>query len=375
MGIIINGKEKYRLDNILKHNAKFNLIIGGRNIGKTYAVKEVFLRKAYESEGKEQFAYIRRWSLDLKRKFCENYFSDETLLKYIKKLTKGNFDSVVYWEEKFYFAKTNEKGKKERGYQIGQAFALSMQEHYKSLNYPYIVHGIYEEWITDKNYLPNEPTQLENLISTIERDKNFRLYMCGNTLTRVIPYVTAWDLSNFARQEKGTIDIYERDSDEVDDKGNLTTFKIAVENCAEIDYSVDAVKNGILKKKSGNMIKCGLWESNKYQNRDYDIRAMIPIYTVVFQYDNFQFLLRLINFENNLFWDVERKTTPIKDFKNQRIVGNKFIHSQLWTCDFTPLTNEEKTSFALIRTGHIVFCDDLTGTEFYKCLKELKNVE
>ena len=36
---MLKKKEYYRLDNVLENNAKYNLIVGGINIGKTYAVK------------------------------------------------------------------------------------------------------------------------------------------------------------------------------------------------------------------------------------------------------------------------------------------------------------------------------------------------
>lgn len=371
MGIIINGKEKYRLDNINQINAKFNLIIGGRNIGKTYSVKEMFLDVAFKSNGEQQFAYIRRWSVDLKRKYCEQYFADNSLIDYIKKISKGKFDCVVYWEEKFYFAKTEKNGSKIRGYQIGQAFALSQQEHYKSLNYSNIVHGIYEEWITNKQYLPHEPHELENLISTIERDNYFRLYMCGNTLSRIIPYVNDWNLYNFEKQEKGTIDTYTVETGDFDETGNPITFKIAVENCSEIDYNIDSVKRGlIVKNKNDNMIKLGMWQADTYPNRDYDIRTLPCHYEVVLEYNNFKFLMRLVTFENITFWDVERKTTDIKE--NTRIIGNQFHYSQLWTKSLTPLTSSEQRAFAILANGAVVFCDNLTGTEFYKCLENLK---
>lgn len=372
MGVIVNGKEKYRLTAIKKENGKFNLIIGGRNIGKTYAVKEEFLKRAYDSKGAEQFAYIRRWSMDLKRKYCENYFTDKGLIAFIKKYTKGEFDCVVYWEEKFYFAKTNEKnGRREKGFQIGQAFALSQQEHYKSLNYPNIAHGIFEEWNTNKVYLPNEPHELENLISTIERDNAFKLYMVGNTLTRVIPYVTYWNLSNFSRQEQGTIDTYNRQTGEIDENGNEKVFNICVEYCKEIDYSVESIKKGlIVKSKNNDMIKLGKWQADHYPNRDYSIKTVNIIYNVIVEYNEFKFLLRLCHLSGYYWWDCERKTTEIK--KDERIISNHYYQSNKWTNGLVPLSQMEKRAFDIMGIGRIVFCDDLTGTEFYKCLAELK---
>ena len=101
---MLKKKEYYRLDNVLENNAKYNLIFGGRNIGKTYAVKERFINRFFENPDTNQFAYIRRWEQDLKRKFLDCYFDDKGMAKIINDFSifpfkRSNFVSDIY----FYF--------------------------------------------------------------------------------------------------------------------------------------------------------------------------------------------------------------------------------------------------------------------------------
>lgn len=361
---MLKKKDYYRLDKILELDAKYNLIYGGRNIGKTYAVKERFINRFFKNPDTNQFAYIRRWEQDLKRKFLDCYFDDMGMVDIIKKASNGKYDCIKSKEQKFYFATTLKGGGYELSkLQCGQAFAISSQEHYKSLNFSHISEGIYEEWITSRIYLPNEPEELNNLISTIERDNHFRLFMLANTISRVNPYISEWGLHNMLRQKQGTIDIYERETGKFNEYNEEIIDKILCQYCAENDGS-----NGV-KKISGNMIARGEWYSKQYPHLPFDKRFLTVRHTVFMEYDNFKFKLELCQSNYNIFWYCERKTTPIKC--GERIVSNKYIDSPYWSFNFSPLSDNERKAFKLLNEKKIVFSDDLTGQEFYQCLKNL----
>ena len=361
---MLKKKEYYRLDNVLENNAKYNLIFGGRNIGKTYAVKERFINRFFENPDANQFAYIRRWEQDLKRKFLDCYFDDKGMTKIIEKASNGKYNCIKSKEQKFYFANTLKAGGFELSkLQCGQAFAISSQEHYKSLNFSSISEGIFEEWITSRIYLPNEPEELNNLISTIERDNDFKLFMLANTISRVNPYISEWGLSNILRQKQGTIDTYIRETGKFNDNGEEIKDIIVCQYCSENDGA-----NGV-KKTSGNMIARGEWYSKQYPHLPCDKRFLENVYTVFMEYDSFRFKLELLKSNNNIFWYCERKTTRIKD--GERVVSNKYVDSPLWTFNFTPLSQNERRAFKLLDDKKIVFCDDLTAQEFYQCLKNM----
>ncbi len=90
VGTIKKNEKKikyYSLTNILKREAQYNLIIGERSNGKTYACLKYALEN-YIKYGK-QTAIVRRWQVDLKGRRASTLFdaliSDGT----VSKLTNG----------------------------------------------------------------------------------------------------------------------------------------------------------------------------------------------------------------------------------------------------------------------------------------------
>lgn len=52
---------------------------------------------------------------------------------------------------------------------------------------------IFEEFMSRNVYLPNEPNKLMNLYATIDRKRlTTRLWLVGNTISRVCPYINEW---------------------------------------------------------------------------------------------------------------------------------------------------------------------------------------
>ena len=65
----------YRLTNIEKKNAQYNILLGERSNGKSYAVKEKCLIEAWNDPDKK-FILLRRWDLEIKPNLSEAYFKD-----------------------------------------------------------------------------------------------------------------------------------------------------------------------------------------------------------------------------------------------------------------------------------------------------------
>ena len=72
MPIFEKKTKYYRLDNILKKEAQYNIIFGERSNGKTFAVLEHGL-KLFAETGK-QLAIIRRWKEDFRGKRGQSIF-------------------------------------------------------------------------------------------------------------------------------------------------------------------------------------------------------------------------------------------------------------------------------------------------------------
>lgn len=66
---------------------------------------------------------------------------------------------------------------------------------------------IFEEFMSRSTYLPNESNKLMNLYATVDRKRlKTRLWLVGNTISRVCPYINDWGLHKIiSEQKQGTI--------------------------------------------------------------------------------------------------------------------------------------------------------------------------
>ena len=194
-------KKYYDISSILATKAQYMMLLGQRSNGKSYQAKNTILKNAYDKGRK--FVYLRRWKEDIKAKSVKAYFGDMP----INKITKGEWEGIKVWNGEIYFYRT-EEGEEVKSKSIGRFCALNEAERYKSwtfIDYDYIV---YEEFITDKAYLVDEPRQLQQFVSTVARDNRMTVILIGNTLSRVCPYFNEWCLDGVLKQKQGTIEIY-----------------------------------------------------------------------------------------------------------------------------------------------------------------------
>ena len=92
-------KQKYySIDNLISKKAIYNILLGERSNGKSYATKKLCLWEAYHEKdfktGKPkkryQFGYLRRWREEIKSRDIELYFADMP----IEEITDGQFNGV-----------------------------------------------------------------------------------------------------------------------------------------------------------------------------------------------------------------------------------------------------------------------------------------
>lgn len=332
-------------------------LLGERANGKSYAVKSHLLKQAFDNiDGKtctRQFAYIRRFDLDCRDSVCEPYFADMP----ISDITNGMYTMVSVYRKRIYFANIDEDLKVVRGVCIGQCFALSSGEHYKSLMFPNIHNIIYEEVISqDNKYLYQEPFALQQLISTILRDRVGKVYLIGNTISRICPYYNDFGLTNIESLEQGQSNIYHIDE---------TILKVY--RCKSRNYN-----SGMFFGQASKNINRGEYYTEIQPHlmgklTDYDIK-----HTVVVKYENFKFLCRLLKSKTDDFyvWYVEPKTSDIQ--KDTRVIAKEYNPSPLWSYGFFPLSRGEQVAFdMLIKEKLVTFSDNLTGTEFKGVLTKL----
>ena len=177
----------YSPDRILSFNALLNLIIGERGVGKTYSFK-TFAVKRFLNKGK-QFAYIRRYDTDLEASVGSS--NDNKFFEQIKKEFPNSTFKIS-------------KSKKVRKLYIdnkicGYALPLSAADSLKSSSYENVDIIIYDEFQlkdgSSQHYLRNEPEIILDLIETIGRLRDIRVYCLGNAISSTCPLMSYFDLT------------------------------------------------------------------------------------------------------------------------------------------------------------------------------------
>ena len=337
-------KEYYKIDNLLKAGAQYNMLLGERSNGKSYQVKFTALKDALNGE---RFVYIRRWDSDIKAHTVENYFTDQHLYEE-PELVKADYSGVIAWRNEVFFS--DEEGKKD-GEVIGYYCALNIAERYKSNVFTDVKNIIFEEFITDGAYLYDEPIKLMHLISTIARDKDVRVFLVGNTLSRVCPYFQHFCLEGVLKQKIGTIEIYHHHEED-------RVVDIAVEYCANAGTT-----SNMFFGRASKQIVSGEWDT-------YDLpklpRTQIEyemLYEVLVTYQSFKFCLQLM---------VEPKKGGLilfiypatKKRKIYRQIQEEFSDLPNVTNQLNRYIKPEALMIECFKLNKVCYSDNLTGSDF-----------
>lgn len=308
--------EYYSLKKIDETNAQYRLVYGERSNGKSFAVHLKALED-YVKNG-NQFAIIRRMVLDLKGKRgaeqmkhleCDGYG-----VNHISRLTKGKWDRLFYYSERWYLAKWDEKLNKivKEEEPFAYAFSLSAMEHDKSSSYPKVKTILFDEFMTRTGYLNDEFILFHNVISTIKRRRqDIVVYMLANTVNMYCPYFDEMGLYKTKTQKQGTIDIYE-----YGDSG-LTVACEYVATPKDKKISNDpyfAFENPKLR-----MITDGAWEMNIYPHLLTTYSEKDILYMYFIKFGDVILQCEIIQVDDKMFTYIHRKTTPLKDKPNDLI--------------------------------------------------------
>ena len=311
----------YSLNRINKKDATYNVIFGERSNGKTYATLKQVLEN-YFNDG-SQFAYIRRWSVDVQPKRMNNLFNAIIEDGYLEKLSGGKFTAIFYRTGRFYLCTYNDKGKPIYNEEdiIGYAFSLSENEHNKANSYPRVTTIIFDEFLTNKIYLPDEFILFMNTVSTIVRQRtNVKIYMLGNTVNKFCPYFKEMGLTNILTMKQGTIDLYTYGE---------TKLKVAVEYA---DSKKKFKKNNFyfaFNNPKLKMITGGAWELNIYPHAPVKWLPKNILFTYFIDFNDNLYQCEIISKDENVFTFIHEKTTPIKN-------PDKDI---IYTMDYNPKIN------------------------------------
>ena len=306
MSIFDKKPKYYRLDNILKKEAQYNIIFGERSNGKTFAVLEHGL-KIFAETGK-QLAIIRRWKEDFRGKRGQSIFDAINDSGLVEKYTHGEYTHITYYSSRWFLSNWDEKLNKyvydaSRPFAFG--FALSEMEHDKSTSYPNITTIMFDEFLTRGFYIPDEFVIFMNVISTIVRQrKDAVIFMLGNTVNKYCPYFAEMGLTNIPNMKQGKIDVYTYGESDL---------KVAVEFADNLNKSKESDFYFAFDNPKLKMITTGTWELDIYPHLPYKYLPKQVIFTYFIVFDDNILQCEVIETGKECFTYIHRKTTPIKN--------------------------------------------------------------
>lgn len=347
----------YDISHLLKDYPEclYYVVFGERSNGKTYSALEYALER-YFKHG-EQFAYIRRFGEDVKKKNLQTLFNAHIENQRIFKLSGGTYNGVEYGSNKFVPVNWTEEGKKDTANEpMGYAFDLNAMEHHKSTSYPRVTTVVFDEFLSRQGYLTNEFVLLMNTLSTIIRDRsNVKIFMIGNTVNKYCPYFSEMGLTHIKEQKPGTVDVYTYAD---------TGLSVAVEYCdpmskrggkaSDIYFAFD---NPQLK-----MITTGAWEIAVYPHLVERYRPKDVVFQFFIQFDDQLLHCEIIANDTSYYMFVHPKTTPIKDEDEDIVYTN--VPNQKWNyrTGLTKLSDSLSTTImSLVNENRVFYSDNETG--------------
>lgn len=349
---------RYNLDSIDAIGATINLIYGERSNGKSYQVKHKKAVVKFIETGR-RFILMRRWKEEITTEKIERYFADID----IEKLTNGEYNCVTMWRKQLFLSSyDNEKGTTKKGVRIGYVVALSTEQNYAGGSYLDVDDIIFEEFMSRSEYIAHESDKLMNFWNTVDRKQNrVRLWLVGNTISRVCPYISDWGLHKIVSEQKqGTIETVELPTGTQDEDGNEITIKLAIEYCASSGQTSYAIG------KHKDMLNKGSWQSDPQPHLPKSYKEYTKLYCIIFLYKDFKFKAEYLRDEDNQrCWFV----TPYrgKIYNNTLVFSDEVRISPYWQRD---IYNPSISNFVIrdllntFRENNIFYATDLCGTDF-----------
>lgn len=356
---MIGKKPKYYdIAHLIKDypEAYYYMAFGERSNGKTYSALNYALER-YFKHG-EQFAYIRRFGEDVKRKNLQTLLAAHIENGRISELSEGTFSLVNYTGGKFIaYNYDDSNGKVTNDKEpMGYAFDLNAMEHHKSTSYPKVTTIIFDEFLSRQGYLQNEFVLFMNTLSTIIRDRmNVNIFMIGNTVNRFCPYFTEMGLTHIKDQKPGSVDVYTYAD---------TGLSVVVEYCdpmakrggkrSDVYFAFD---NPQLK-----MITSGSWEIAIYPHLNKKYRPKDVMFNFFIIFDDAILHGEIIVTDTDYFLFVHPKTTPIKDENGDIVYTNEPNEKWNYRVGIRNQTDQLSITIGrLISENRVFYSDNETG--------------
>lgn len=373
-------KVHYNIDNIDSEGANINLIYGERSNGKSYQVKHkkgvlkyledtVTYHDNYTDKGNiikecikkgSRFILMRRWREEISSDLIEKYFDDVDIMK----LTDNKYNCITMFKKQLYLSiYNNEDGKIKRVERIGYVVALSTEQKYAGGSFLDVTDIIFEEFMSRGIYINNEPDKLMNFYSTVDRKRGTtRLWLVGNTISKVCPYLIEWGLMDIIKHQKqGDINTLWIPTGEFDEDGISVEVKIAIEYCTSTGNSSYVIG------KHKDMLNKGEWQSDPQPHLPKSYKCYKILYRLVFLYQGFKFIGEYLmdNENKDTCWFVYPYEGVIKD--NILVFSDVIKTSPYWQKDiYNPLIKNDRLRDLLktFKESNIFYASDMCGTDF-----------
>ena len=373
-------KVHYNIDTIDSEGAGINLIYGERSNGKSYQVKHKKGVVQYLNGGdryicnyqnpkeiiKERiqkgnrFILMRRWREEISSDLIEKYFDDVDVMK----LTDNKYNCITMFKKQLYLSiYNNEDNTLKRGERIGYVVALSTEQKYAGGSFLDVTDIIFEEFMARGIYIHNEPDKLMNFYSTVDRKRGTtKLWLVGNTISRVCPYLNDWGLMDLIKKQKqGDIDSLWISTGDFDEDGIEIKVKIAIEYCKSTGNS------SFIIGKHKNMLNKGEWQSDPQPHLPKSYNCYKMLYRIMFMYQAFKFIGEYLmdNETKDCCWFIYPYQGEIQD--KILVFSDVVKPSRYWQKDiYNPLIKNPKLRDLLktFKHSNIFYASDMCGTEF-----------
>ena len=368
--------EYYTLEPINKIGAVYNVIFGVRSYGKTYALIDQFLTEYWQHRKKKelwQTAYLRRYDDAITPKFagtvmdtlvCNGYGKNR-----IAEITDGEFDNAVYRTGTWTLCKLNpETGlMKKDANPFMLAFSMNTWDKMKGGSYPYVQNIWLEEFVevSTKPYLKNEWSIFQNIVSTIARRRDVRIWLTGNTINIYCPYFKYMGLKNVKKMKPGQIDVYSI---------GKTDRKIAVEMTADTaKYKQSKRNNSYLFAFEDNEIKSitnSTWEIGSYPLVDDEIKQSDIVGRFWVEFDDELYCCDLVANDDAYIYAHASNDPLIVPDDTELYYTQGYSTKQNYRRRFDrPYTDAERTIWNMIRLDKIVYDNNATGNAIEQFIK------
>lgn len=185
--------EYFSLLNVLSKRAIINIVIGMRNVGKTYAFKEWAI-KDFLKRG-NQFVYIRRHEHEVDA--VKNMLFDDIAAKFDVEI---KIRKTTYMIRPLVESEDGEEMDNPHEWKIfGHIIPLSRQQRYKSAAFPHVTKICYDEFIienTRERYLPDEVDLFLGIYDTIARGRKVNAVLLSNSGFISNPFFQGYNIKN-----------------------------------------------------------------------------------------------------------------------------------------------------------------------------------